>query len=495
MPYTPNNNPYIPGDPYSYDLKWMVEHIKNVDAKLVQLLDNYGVPEVVSTAAEMTDPNKLYIYVGSEPGYTNGDWYYYDESTQLWTSGGAFGGIPVDAALDINSTNPVENKAVTSAINSANSDITQLQSDMSDAAGDISQLQSDFGTLKTEVSRFRKVICIGDSYGTGSGGGLSVTPWPERLAGRFGLSYGTDLRNYSYGGRSFGGNNGEESNPDTGTNFCDGLRKAINSLTASQRTAITDIIVGGGINDWSKSSSVIWTGMSNFKSMADDYFPNARIHVCLIGNALVPQYRVPYIQDILNYYHAYGTRAGFTVYDCYKKLICNKSMMHTDGVHPTDTAQTSITDEIYNSLTGGSLPPQYKRSSFTSTIGNGIAWFDGSNIHIKFTSSQVTLDTSIAIGTSWADVGTIQSDLLNGGSGTYGVDPFTLWMGLRDNSTWYNNIGIQIRFMHDSDDFDNVKIQARNTSFRESGATLKSFTSIDRVWPLDYEITLNPAVN
>lgn len=28
MPYPPENNPYVPGDPYSYDLKWMVEEIK-----------------------------------------------------------------------------------------------------------------------------------------------------------------------------------------------------------------------------------------------------------------------------------------------------------------------------------------------------------------------------------------------------------------------------------------------------------------------------------
>ena len=28
MPYTPENNPYIPGDPYSYDLKWIISQIK-----------------------------------------------------------------------------------------------------------------------------------------------------------------------------------------------------------------------------------------------------------------------------------------------------------------------------------------------------------------------------------------------------------------------------------------------------------------------------------
>lgn len=30
MGYTPNNNPYIPGDPYSYDLKWIVNEIKTI---------------------------------------------------------------------------------------------------------------------------------------------------------------------------------------------------------------------------------------------------------------------------------------------------------------------------------------------------------------------------------------------------------------------------------------------------------------------------------
>lgn len=31
MAYSPNNNPYIPGDPYSYDLKWMVDEVKSIE--------------------------------------------------------------------------------------------------------------------------------------------------------------------------------------------------------------------------------------------------------------------------------------------------------------------------------------------------------------------------------------------------------------------------------------------------------------------------------
>lgn len=32
MAYTPTNNPYMPGDPYSYDLKWMVDEVKKAQA-------------------------------------------------------------------------------------------------------------------------------------------------------------------------------------------------------------------------------------------------------------------------------------------------------------------------------------------------------------------------------------------------------------------------------------------------------------------------------
>lgn len=40
MAYTPENNPYIPGDPYSYDLKWMVNDIKYMEAQFGTLDEN-----------------------------------------------------------------------------------------------------------------------------------------------------------------------------------------------------------------------------------------------------------------------------------------------------------------------------------------------------------------------------------------------------------------------------------------------------------------------
>ena len=47
-----------------------------------------GGPLVAATAAKMTDKTKVYVYTGSESGYTNGNWYYHDGSK--WASGGVY---------------------------------------------------------------------------------------------------------------------------------------------------------------------------------------------------------------------------------------------------------------------------------------------------------------------------------------------------------------------------------------------------------------------
>ncbi len=40
MAYSPENNPYIPGDPYSYDLKWLIQVIKKLEAGQLQFTED-----------------------------------------------------------------------------------------------------------------------------------------------------------------------------------------------------------------------------------------------------------------------------------------------------------------------------------------------------------------------------------------------------------------------------------------------------------------------
>lgn len=61
-------------------------------------------PLKAATAAAMTDQTKIYVYTGSESGYTAGNWYYYNGSA--WTSGGVYNAVAVqtDSTLAIAGT-------------------------------------------------------------------------------------------------------------------------------------------------------------------------------------------------------------------------------------------------------------------------------------------------------------------------------------------------------------------------------------------------------
>lgn len=61
----------------------------------------YGAPRVASTAAAMTDHSFIYVYTGSESGYTNGNWYYWNGSA--WASGGIYNSAAVqtDTSLSV----------------------------------------------------------------------------------------------------------------------------------------------------------------------------------------------------------------------------------------------------------------------------------------------------------------------------------------------------------------------------------------------------------
>ena len=62
--------------------------IDTLEGQVTTLQHAYAGPLVASTVAGMTDQTKVYVYTGSETGYTAGNWYYYDGSA--WVSGGVY---------------------------------------------------------------------------------------------------------------------------------------------------------------------------------------------------------------------------------------------------------------------------------------------------------------------------------------------------------------------------------------------------------------------
>ena len=91
-------------------------------------------PLVAETASQMTNTSKVYVYVGNEENYTNGDWYYYNGSR--WVSGGAYNaqGLNLDTTLTVEGLAP-DSKAVGDAISAASEEIREEISDLNGALG------------------------------------------------------------------------------------------------------------------------------------------------------------------------------------------------------------------------------------------------------------------------------------------------------------------------------------------------------------------------
>lgn len=91
-------------------------------AAVAQLATAGGV--VARTASQMTEPDQVYIYVGSEPGYSTGYWYYNNGTD--WVPGGQYGGAVTDSTLSV-AGSPADAKAVGDAI--ANIDPVEIYVD------------------------------------------------------------------------------------------------------------------------------------------------------------------------------------------------------------------------------------------------------------------------------------------------------------------------------------------------------------------------------
>lgn len=121
-------------------------------AAVAQLATAGGV--VARTASQMTEPDQVYIYVGSETGYTAGNWYYYNGSA--WTSGGTYGGAVTSTTFNQHGV-PADDFAVGQAL-VTKADASDVEI-LADAVGDIvdSETVVTWSTCDKDDSRFTQI--------------------------------------------------------------------------------------------------------------------------------------------------------------------------------------------------------------------------------------------------------------------------------------------------------------------------------------------------
>lgn len=93
----------------------------------------YGSPLTAATASAMTDINRVYVYTGSESGYTYGNWYYYNGSA--WVSGGVYNSAAVETDTTLTESGvPADAKATGDKIAELKDDLAQIVPGLSDEA-------------------------------------------------------------------------------------------------------------------------------------------------------------------------------------------------------------------------------------------------------------------------------------------------------------------------------------------------------------------------
>ena len=129
-----------------------------------------GSPTPVATVAEMTDESAVYLYTGSESGYTAGNWYYYDGTE--WTSGGAYGGATTSTTFNQHGV-PADDFAVGEALadKADADDVDALDTRVTAVEGDVSDLITDLGDLNSLVTTDKTSIvnAINEAASTGNG--------------------------------------------------------------------------------------------------------------------------------------------------------------------------------------------------------------------------------------------------------------------------------------------------------------------------------------
>ena len=132
------------------------------------IMGQIGAPYIATTAAGMTDKTRVYVYQGSESGYTSGNWYYWNGSA--WTSGGVYNsaGVTTDTSLTV-SGKPADSKTVGDKISSINTKLNNLSvetdetltvtgkpADAQVTGEKIEKINNNLSTINTNISNLEK---------------------------------------------------------------------------------------------------------------------------------------------------------------------------------------------------------------------------------------------------------------------------------------------------------------------------------------------------
>lgn len=116
-----------------------------------------GSPLVANTVSAMTDQTKIYVYTGSESGYTAGNWYYHNGSA--WV----FGGVYNSSAVNVDKTLTQDGYAADAKV--TGDAVSSLKEDLDEVTKRDCGIYFLNGVTETErniAKNIKKIIIVGD---------------------------------------------------------------------------------------------------------------------------------------------------------------------------------------------------------------------------------------------------------------------------------------------------------------------------------------------
>lgn len=197
---------------------------------------------------------------------------------------------------------------------------------------------SNIATLTNRVDELtnKKYLLIGDSYAEGYNPDGNVTGWPILLKSMMGLSDSECIISAT-GGAGF-------------ANTSHKYEDIVSAMTADPN--VTDVVICGGYNDVTYTESDIFNGMSATVTNLRSKFQNLKnIYVGFIGGCTNEYHGDIHIHTM--YYGNSCNTIGITYMPHLEYALYPGGLIGSDGIHPNQYGENSITRAIYAGLNGG----------------------------------------------------------------------------------------------------------------------------------------------
>ena len=236
----------------------------------------------------------------------------------------------------------------------------------------------------------RKIIFIGDSYGTGLNpdGGSNIENWVDLTASRMGLS-SSDYYNWSVSGASF------LSQSSTGLVWNNIINTRYSEVSDISRT-ITDVVIGGGINDANimhngqgrSMTSTLVTAITDTLNNIKLKFPNAKRWIAPFGWCRGVHNRRDIMANNVFYAHSKGAIDTGSIYvESAEYVLHNYGLFASDYYHPNINGENAIADIMSSALLMG-----HPRSISTLSKNGNNTSFLYANANFVKTNSSITIN-------------------------------------------------------------------------------------------------------